>query len=246
MSFFSSICNGISSVCSSIGSGISSAVSAIGSALSSFAANIAPLLSNIISTLPSVFTLLLKFAPVFLAGLGILKPDEKVDDMGERALQAAEKGITIDMFDNFDDYMDALRNFDLDPEVASKRNPTEKLVAGLGVGTVGVEDKFLVERGSLNAMWLLPIANPDYFTPDRMQSLVATGRLGCDIYAYLEKRLSGGESRSIEKGFEVEAEGKTMNDAERDKLYDALDSAREGWAELANKVQSHNNPSQGD
>ena len=225
---------------------ISNAVSSIGSALSSFASSIAPALGSIIDALKPVAEAIGKFANAFLQGLGVLKPDEKVDDMGERALQAAEKGETIDKFDRFDDYMDFLRNFELDPEIAGKRNPAERLVAGLGVGTIGVEDKFNAERGSLNGMWLLPLTNPEYFTPERMQSLVATGRLGGDIYGYLEKSLSGGESRSVEKSLEVGVDGKPLSEAEQDKLYGALDAAREQWSDLSKQVEAKGNLPQGE
>lgn len=235
----------ICSVVSSVGSAISSAVSSIGSALSSFVSSVSPVLASVVDALKPVAEAIGKFANAFLQGLGILQPDEKVEDLGERALQAAKEGITIDKFDDFDSYMDALRKFELDPDVAARRSPAEKLVAGLGVGTIGVEDKFNAERGSLNGLWLLPVANPEYFTPERMQSLVSAGKLGGDIYAYLEKRLSGGEARSFEKGLEVGADGKPLNDPGLDKLYGALDGAREKWADLNKQVEAKNNPSQG-
>jgi hypothetical protein len=233
--------NAIISTIGSIGSAVASAVSTIGSAISSFASSIGPVLGSVIDALKPVAEALGRFVNAFLQGLGILQPNEKVEDIGERALQAAGKGITIDKFDNFDDYMDALRKFEVDPDIAAKRSPAEKLVAGIGVGTIGVEDKFHAERGSLNGMWLLPLTNPEYFTSERMQSLVSTGRLGGDIYAYLEKRLSGGEARGIEKSLEVGADGKPMNEAEQDKLYGALDAARDRWADLAKQVEAKHN-----
>lgn len=238
------ILEAILSLASSFGSAIASSVSSIGSALSSFVSSIAPALASIIDALKPVAEAIGKFANAFLQGSGILKPDEKVDDMGERALQAAAKGITMDKFDNFEGYMDALRKFEVDPEIAAKRSPTEKLVAGLGVGTIGVEDKFSADRGSLNGLWLLPIANPDYFTPDRMQSLVSTGRLGGDIYAYLEKRLSGGESRGFEKSLEIDPNGHPLSETDLGKLYSALDTARDGLADIARQVEAKNNTSQ--
>ncbi len=229
----------ICSFVSSVGSAISSAVSSIGGALSSFASTIAPVLGNIIDAIKPIAEAIVRFANNFLQALGILKQDEQVEDLGERALQAAQADITLDKFEDFDEYMDALRNFELDPEVAAKRSTAEKLVAGLGIGTIGVEDKFNAERGSLNGLWLLAMANPDYFTPERMTSLVSTGRLGGDIYAYLEQRLSGGESSRFAKTL-----GAGMNETDLGTLYGALDSAREHWAEIAKQVEAQNNPSQ--
>ncbi len=231
MGIFSAIGSAFSSACSAIGS----AVSSIGSALTSFASSIAPVLGSIIETFAPVAEAVGKFANAFLQGLGILKPDEKIEDFGERAMQAAAQGITIDKFENFEDYMEALRDFDLDEAIAEKRTPAEKIVAGLGIGTIAVEDKFNAERGSLNGMWLLPIANPEFFTPARMEGFVATGRLGSDVYRYLEGKLSGAESRTFEKTLAT-----TTEDMPREEsiVYAALDSARAEWSHLQQQINN--------
>ncbi len=242
---WSAICSIGSSIISTVGSAISSAVGNIGSALSSFASTIGPVLASVVNALTPIAEAIGKFANAFLQGLGIIKPNESVEDLGERALQAAGKGITLEKFENFSGYMDALRKFELDPEVSSKRNPAEKMVAGMGIGTVGVEDKFGAERGSLNGMWLLPMTNPNYFTPERMQTLVSGGRLGGDIWAYLEKKLDGADSSAIRKGLEITPEGKPMNDSELGTLYEEIDNSRDGWASIAKQVQAKNNPTHG-
>lgn len=237
MGLFSAIGSAFSSACSAIGGAISNACGSIGSALSSFATSVGTVLGGLVSALAPVAEAIGKFANTLLQGLGILKPNENIEDLGDRALQAKEQGITMDQFDNFDDYMAALRDFKLVSEVSAKTSKAEKLVAGIGVGTVGVEDKFNAERGSLNGMWLLPIANPSYFTPDRIQTMVSTGRFGGDVLAYLEKRLSGSESRNIEKSFEINVDGSGMDKTELNKLYDELDNARDHWADLIKQFE---------
>lgn len=219
---------------------ISRAVSGIGSALSSFATGVGAVIGNIVSALAPVASAVGKFANAFLQGLGFLKPDESAEELGERALQAAEQGINIDQFDDFDDYMAKLRDFKLDPDVSARRSIADKLVAGLGVGTVGVEDKFNVERGSLNGMWLLPMTNPGYFTPERMRDMVSTGRLGGDVFSYLENKLSGAEARSFEKSLEINPDGTPMDPKGQDNLYEALDNARESWANIAKQMEERN------
>lgn len=228
----------IGSAVSSIASGIGSAVSSIGSALSSFAGGIGTVIGTVIPVLGPMVTTLSRFAAVLLQALGIFKPGEQPEEMGERALQAAEKGITIDQFEDFDSYLDALRDFDLDPEKAAKRSYAEKLVAGLGVGTVGLERKFNAPPGSLDTLWLLPITNPAYFTVERMQSIISTGRLGGDVWAYLDKRLSAGDSSRLEDALTVASDRTAPTPAERNALYDALDQARDRWAELGKQVES--------
>lgn len=226
------IWSSIVSFASSVIGGISSAVSSIGSIVSSFASGVGTVIGGIVEAIKPVAEFIGRFANTFLQGAGVLRPNEDVKDLGERALQAAEKNITIDKFDDFDAYRQALRDFPLDPEKSSQRPDSVKLVAGLGVGTVGVEKKFNAEPGSLQSMWLLPMANPDYFTPERMQSLVSAGRLGESIMDYLDKRLSAFDSREFEDGLAVDDDGKPMNESEKSKLYEALDQAQEKWQEL--------------
>ena len=227
MGFFSSI----GSALSSMGSAIGNAIGSIGSALSSFASGIAPIIAKIVTELEPVAVALGKFAAAFLQGLGILKPDEKPEDIGERALQAAEKGITTDKFHDFESYLDALRDFDLDPEKASKRSAAEKLVAGIGVGTVAMERKYNAAPGSLDTLWLLPIANPTYFTPERMQGIVSTGRFTGNVFDYLEKRLSAGDSGRLEDALIADGDRKENH-------YEALDQARDKWEQLGQQLES--------
>ncbi len=232
MGIFSSVGNFFSSV----GSAISSAVSSIGPALSSFANGVGPVIGGVIETLAPVAKTIGRFANAFLQGLDVLKQNEVVEDIGDRALQATDEGITMDGFDDFDSYMDALRNFEPDPEKSKNYSLGTKMVAGLGVGTKGVEEKFNAESGSLDAMWLLPMANPEYFTPVRMQELVSAGRLGSDTFAYLEKRLTGGESRTFEKALEMDESGSVMDAEQRDELYQALENAQDNWSNMTDNI----------
>ena len=241
MGFFSFLSSCVSSICS----GISNLVGSIGGALSSFAHGVGSVIAGVIDAVAPVAQSLAKFASAFLQGLGIIKPEEKPEDIGDRALQAADKGITIDKFENFDDYMKALRDYQLDPELSAKRSHTEKLVAGIGVGTVGIEKKYNAAPGSLDGLWLLPMTNPAYFTPQRMQTLITAGRLGADVFSYLEKKLSDGEARRFEISLEVGSDGRRMDENELGQLYDALDTARDNWSDIMRQLQAKANPAQG-
>lgn len=219
-------------------SSVAATVSSIGASVASFATSMATAIASLpLPTIMECIESIVKCAEIVMRAFGVLQPNEQVEDLGERALQAKEQGITLDQFDDFEDYMDKLRNFELDPDKAAKRNPLEKQLAGLGVGTAGLEHKLNVGRGELNGVWLLPMVNPQYFTPERMQSLLTAGQLGGDILGYLEDRLSVGESRSFEKGMEVDAEGKPLDKAGLSELYQALDSSREAWSDLINQAK---------
>ena len=247
MSFLSSLGGAISSGISAISSGfntVCSTVSTVGSAVASFANSIKPVLGPVLTTLaqlaphPAVKAVA-NFANALLHVLTIFHPEETIQNMGERALQAAEQDITLDKFDNFDDYMAALRNFDLNPTLAEKYGLVEQIVAGLGIATVGIEDKFNAEPGSLNDVWLLPLTNLEYFAPERIKSLLENGKLIGDVSAYLDKHMNGEEASVFRKNLEITPEGKPMNDAELGKLYDALDSSRAEWAKLKQEIKSN-------
>lgn len=247
MGLLSSIGNAFSSgfnVLSNTFSAVTNTVSAIGGRIAEFAHNIKPVLGPILTTLATVIPhpivkAVATFANTLLHALSIFHPNENVQDMGDRALQASEQGITIEKFENFDAYMTAIREFDLNPEASKKYSPAEKLVAGLGVATAGIEEKFNAEPGSLHDIWLLPILGQDYFTPERIKSLLENGRLIGDVSAYLEKRMSGGEASVFTKNLEITPEGNPMNDKELGQLYDALDQARTEWADLNKQLKGN-------
>ncbi|BBU04604.1 hypothetical protein Q7I35_09920 [Aeromonas allosaccharophila] len=224
----------MSFVCGAVSACVS-VVSSLGSALSSFANGISAVIGAISTALPKLGEALGQFANALLKGLGILKPDEDIEDHGERALQAAEQGITADKFDDFDDYVAALRSFELDPDKAEKRSRAEKLSAGIGVGTVALEKKFEQEPGALNGIWLLPLSNPDYFTAARVGDLVSEGKFSGDIFAYLERRLSVGDGHRFETSL---ATASSIED--KPALFQALDKACDGWRDIQAQVAQTN------
>lgn len=247
MGILDSIGNAISSGLSVLSNGFSavcSTVSSIGKEVAAFASSIKPVVGPILMTIANVIPhpivkTVANFANGLLHILSIFHEDENVQDMGDRALQASEQGITLEKFENFDDYMAALRNFEINPEMSEKYSSAEKFIAGLGIATVGIEDKFNVEPGGLNNLWILPIANSDYFTPERIKGMLENGKVIGDVAAYLEKRMSGEEASEFRKNYEFNPDGKPMNDSELGKLYDALDSSRQEWADLSQKLKDN-------
>ena len=216
----------ISTVIANVASSICTAVASIGPALSTFTSGVGAIIANVVSSIAPIAKALGEFATVFLQLMGVLKPGEKIEEIGERALQAAEKGITLGNFDDFDAYMDKLRNLELDPDKATNRSPTEKLLAGIGVSTVGLEQKFKVSPDSFHGLWLLPMANPGYFTPERMQSLIMTGKFTGDVFKYLEKSLSAGDSKRFEDSLGASETG----------ICDALDQASNRWENIKQQI----------
>lgn len=214
----------------SIGSAVVNAVSSIGSAVSSFCATVLP---KIAPTLGQIAEVIKSIANTVLTVLDIFKPSEDVEEMGDRALQAAEQGIKPEKFSSYDEYLDEIRNFQLDPRKSEDLSSAEKIGAGLAVGTVGLEKKFDAPEGSLGPIWTLAASNPGYFNAERLVSIVQSGKSVTDVMRYFEGKLGSDDAintrdtlmdlerqRSPEKTdaaiyADLKAAGNTLRDFER-------------------------------
>ena len=206
---------------------IVTAVASAGPVIASFAAKIAPALAKIAQVAGPIISNIVKVAEVVLPIFHVFNKDEKVEDMGERALQAAENGIVLGEFDDFDEYVEQLREFKLNPEIAEKRDPIVQTITGLGIGAIGLEEKLDLNRGNLNGIWLLAAGDSKYFTPSRIEEFLTSGQLTGNILGYLNNQLTASDARDFEKKLET-----GMNESEAAELYQALDNATANLAEF--------------
>lgn len=244
----SSVCSAVSSCCSAVGSAISGAISSVGGALSSFASSVAPSLGAIFaagSTLakmhPAIAGVLAVAGALALANK-IFGPNDKPYDpkeMGERVLQGAEEGIKPENYEDFNDYIQALRDLKLDPEKVGKYTEATSTVAGLGVLNVALEKRLNLPEGTLNQIWLLPAANPEYFTKERVTDMVSTGFQGTDkIGSLIEGKLSGDEASELRKEMSTAVgKGHALTPEERAEFNKAIAEARAKWAELDAEIK---------
>jgi len=189
-------------ILANIGAAIISTVSSIGPAVSSFCTTVLPKIAPVLGQVAEVIKVV---ANVVLTVLDIFKPGEDVEEIGDRALQAAEQGIKPENFDTYDEYMTEIRNFQLDPDKSSTLSSTEKIGAGLAVATNGLEKKFDVPEGSLGPIWMLAASNPTYFNADRLVRIVQTGKNVTDVLHYFEGKLGPADAvnaRDILMGME--------------------------------------------
>ena len=205
-------------------------VSTIGASVASFAASVGPALATAVQAIQPIAQSVATFANSLLQTVGILQPGETIYTLGEKALQAAAKEITLETVADLDSYLADIRALEIDPELQAQRSPAEQLLSGLGLATVALERRFNVETGRFNGLWLLPLANPGYFTPERMQSLIGTADFGDKVLQYLDKELSGGDTMRFEKKLETP-------ETPQKNLYAALDEARHIWAQLAQQLE---------
>ena len=81
-------------------SAVVSAVSSIGPAVASFCANVLPKLGPLLAQGLEALKVVGQIANTVMQVMSIFKEGESVEDMGDRAIQAAEQGVTPDQFDD--------------------------------------------------------------------------------------------------------------------------------------------------
>ena len=222
MGWFGNCCSSVGSFFSSVGSSICSGFSAAASWCGEKFSAIVNAGVGILSSVGSV-------AANLLQGLGLWGKKETPEDIGDRAFQAHEQGIFPDTFENFGQYMDSLRTFDLDPKKSADSTTEQKIFKGLEVAGRALEDKYNAPTGSMANVWVLAAANPEYFTSDRFQSMLNSGVDIASVVDYFEGKLGGGESLEIEDQL-VDIDQQTHSDksdeASREEIYAAVETAK--------------------
>ncbi len=185
------VCSVGSSICSYCSSAISSAASYLGNAFTTMVDKGLEIGRSILSSVGNMATGLLQ-------SFGIFKEKETVEEMGDRAFQAHEQNIVPEQFEHFDQYLDNLRNFQLDPEKSKEITTDQKIYKGLEVAGRGLDDKFNTPTGTMVKVFELAAQSPDFFTADRFKSILDSGMDIVSIADYFEGRLGAGEALDVE------------------------------------------------
>ena len=139
-------------------------------AISSMATSIA---SKIGETVLGVLKIISAIVETVATVLGVIRQDEKIDELGERTIQAAEAGITIESCGNdFSKYQHEIRNFQIDPEKAKNRSQEDKLCAGIAFVEQGISQKYpFLNMASVYPLFAM---NSTFFTAARVASYAQT------------------------------------------------------------------------
>lgn len=105
--------------------------------------------------------------------LGIIKPERKVEELGDKAIQAEEQGIKPENFEKYEDYVKKIEDFEVDSEKSKQISEEEKIAKGTEVGIGLAIDKFS-EAGIRDIVEIFS-KNPEYFTEARMSEIFKTG-----------------------------------------------------------------------
>lgn len=182
---------------SHIVSAVSTAVASIGPAVAGFCTNVLPTLAVYIEKGLGFMQMIAQVANTVATVMDILQPNETVDDIGDRALQAAAQDITPEQFDDHTDYVNALRSFSLIPD-QNKDKPMEKIVAGLAVVSAGLDGKLGMTDGTAGQLFTLVGADSDYFSADRLTQYLKSGQDIAALVDYFAGKLGGAESLEVE------------------------------------------------
>lgn len=177
---------------------IATAVTSIGPAVAGFCANVLPKIAPLLEKGLEILRVVEGIANTVSQVMSIFNGNETAENIGDRAIQAAEQGVTPEQFENHGEYMSALRDFELDPEKSAKLSDSQKIVSGLAVAGRGLDEKFGSPEGTMGNLWWLAASKPDYFIADKLTQFLKTGQDIMSIVDYFEGKLGGGESLEVE------------------------------------------------
>jgi len=185
--------------------GISLLIGGVISAVSSFVASVSGMLA---ATLPRIAVVLGNAENWRMLGntisllaqvFQVFRPNESVEDMGDRALQAAEAGIRPENFDNWDEYVAQIRDLELRPELSTQFSVEDKHAAGLAVAVRALEEKFGLPSGAMAFLPLLVASNPDYFNAERMEAVLRVTKDIASIIDYVDGKLGRADRQQVEE-----------------------------------------------
>ena len=146
--------------------------------------------------------------------LNILKKDMPSEELGDRALQAQEKGIKISDYEGrYDEYIKEIENVEVNPESSNKFSSEQKNFAAAQVLGMGLLEHFGKDSGVDKFIGTeLVEKNKDFYNPDRvvayMETFKAAGLSMETIGRYLDSKLESLlENRNVDVKL-VEAEQK--------------------------------------
>lgn len=160
-----------------------------------------PIISEIVSTaaalLPKIIEVvgknILEFAQIIsgmMKGLGLIKPDEEVTDLGDKALQAADDGITPEKYDTYEEYLKAIEDFDLDPEKSKDIDDGKKLEKGVEVITATLVERY----GEVMGDFLLLIGKNQPYFFERMPLITTVMRDSLANFGDIVRYIQGTET----------------------------------------------------
>ena len=177
---------------------VSSTVSTISSGISRFCSTVVPKIAPVLSQGVQVVRKFCDIAEKVLNQYQVLPPNEKIEVVGDRVIQASEQGIVPDNFARYDEYLETIRGFELDPKKTLSNELSDKIYTGLSVCSSALDEKLNMQEGTVEKLWVLTAKNMDYFNIDRMSVISETTDIK-SIIDYFEGNLGPAKAVNAEK-----------------------------------------------
>ena len=120
--------------------------------------------------------------------LAVKNPDENVDELGDRVIQAEEAGIHPEDFEKHDDYMKAISEFEVDPERSKEISLEEKREKGVNCLLAGIAEKSGLNTGIVPLVIKGMNNNTDFFKEFQdgvIKAAIANPKLLEDLGRYI-------------------------------------------------------------
>ena len=123
--------------------------------------------------------------------LGLIKPEKDVEEVGDRALQAEEKGMTPEKYGSYEAWVKAIEEDDwgYDPEKNKDMDPEKKIMKGVEVSTAVTVEKF--PGIPIETFFSIAGKNPEFFTTERMGEIGKLAASDKDAFGNLVKYVIG-------------------------------------------------------
>ena len=119
--------------------------------------------------------------------VGLIQPETKVEDLGDKALQAEQEGISPEQFNNYGEYVKAVEGFKTNPEKSKLLTEEEKVNKGIELTTGVTVERF--EGFPIDKFFMYAGNNPEYFTEAKMKELgklmEVDGKYVSDVLNYM-------------------------------------------------------------
>lgn len=123
--------------------------------------------------------------------LGIIKPERDVEEIGDRAFQAEEKGMTPNKYSSYEAWVKDIEKDDwgYDPEKNKDMEPQKKVLKGVEVSTAVTMERF--PGFPIQEFFSLAGKNPEFFTVERMNEIGKLASADSDAFEKVVNYVTG-------------------------------------------------------
>lgn len=123
--------------------------------------------------------------------LGIIKPDRDIEEIGDRALQAEEKGMTPDKYSSYEAWVKDIEkdNWGYNPEKNKDMDSEKKILKGVEVAT-GIAVEHFPEM-PIQQFFSIAGKNPEFFTVERMDEIGKLASSDTDAFGKIVGYITG-------------------------------------------------------